>query len=227
MMHKTMHLIHFRYIIVTLLFLINTSFAQKFSAGMLGGSNGGPGMQLQTNVEQLAKGFPFILRFGIAYTDKEPGNASAARKIFINNATNGIPEKKGRTIDARLDFMYNVNWFSWNRLYFVAGPRVTWFKGNFKYVGGNEDFDVKSKQWGLGVGLEKFYNMSPKIDLILCAGFDYYAKSTLQGHDTSYSPDGETVNGREDYQFEDADKAINQPYVVPRAMIGVNYRFGK
>ena len=80
-MHKTKHLIHYRYIFVTLLFLINTSFAQKFSAGMLGGSNGGPGMQLQTSVEQLAKGFPFILRFGFAYTGKEPGNAAAARKI--------------------------------------------------------------------------------------------------------------------------------------------------
>lgn len=227
MMHKLKQMNHYRYIIVTLLFLINTAFAQHFSAGMQGGMNGGPGMQFQAGVEQLAKGFPFILRFGFGYTGKEPGNAAAARKIFINNATNGIPEKKGQTIDLRMDFLYNVNWFNWSRLYFVAGPRVTWFKGNFKYIGGNEDFDVKSKQWGLGLGLEKFYAMSPQIDLALGAGFDFYSKSTLQGHDTSYSPDGETVNGREDYEFEDADHAINQPFFVPRAMIGLNYRFGR
>ena len=226
-MHKISHMFQLRYIIVTLVFLIHTSFAQNLSTGMQAGANGGPGMQFQTGVEKIAKGFPFILRIGIGYTGKEPGNAADARKIFINNATNGIPEKKGRTLDARLDFLYPVNWFSWNHLYFVAGPRLSWFKGNFKYIGGNEDFDVKSKQWGLGIGLEKLYAMSPKIDLVLGVGFDYYKKSTLQGHDTSYSPDGETVNGREDYEFEDADKAIHQPYVIPRAMIGVNYRFGK
>jgi hypothetical protein len=28
------------------------------------------------------------------------------------------------------------------------------FKGNVKYLGGNEEFDGKSHQWGIGFGIE-------------------------------------------------------------------------
>jgi len=225
-MHKTPKSIPIHYILVILLCLVDTGFSQKIIAGFVGGANGGPGFTLQAGIEEPAKGFPFMLRLGLGYTSKEPGNAADARKIFINNATNGIPEKKGRTLDARLDFLYRVVWFSWQRFYLSGGPRFSHFKANFKYIGGNEDFDVRSKQWGLGLGLEKYYAVNPQIDLTLAIGVDYFAKTTLQGHDTSYSPDGETVNGREDFTFKDADKAINQPFFVPRVLIGVTYNFG-
>jgi hypothetical protein len=208
-----------------LLFISKTSHGQIFCAGVLGGTNGGPGFQIQGSVAELAQGFPFILKFAINYASLNPGYPAGARKIFINDATNGIPEKSGRTWDYRLDFLYKVDWFSWQRFYFYGGPRLTYFKGNFKYVGGNEDFDIKSQQWGLGVGLEKYYPMSAKIDLLLTGGLDYYKNNTLTGHDTSYSPNGEDVNGRKDYTFKDADKAINQPRFVPRLLIGVNYKF--
>ena len=213
------------YIFVFALFLNSTTFSQSFSGGVLAGTNGGPGVQFQGGIKDLAKGFPFILRFGIGYTSTDPGNAAGARKIFINNATNGVPEKKGRIWDFRLDFLYKVNWFSWQRFYLYGGPRLSHFTGNFNFVGGNEDFDIRSKQWGIGLGLEKFFPMSSKLDLVITAGLDYYKKDTLQGHDTSYSPDGETVNRREDFTYDDADEAINQPGFVPRVMIGVNYNF--
>ncbi len=209
-----------------LLFFSKTTFSQKLSAGILGGTNGGPGFQLQGSVSELAEGFPFILKCAVNYASVDPGSPADARKIFINNATNGIPEEKGRTWDYRLDFLYRVNWFSWQRFYMVAGPRLSYFKGNFKYVGGNEDFDIKSKHWGIGIGLEKYYSMSSKLDLVFSGGFDYYKNSTLTGHDTSYSPDDDPVNGRDDYTFEDADKAINQPQFVPRMLIGLTYNFG-
>jgi len=45
----------------------------------------------------------------------------------------------------------------------------------------------------------------------------------MHGHDTTYYSDGETVNGREDYTYDDADEAINQPKVVPNISIGINY----
>lgn len=210
---------------VAIMFLSKTGFSQKFSAGAMGGTNGGPAVQFQGNVAELAQGFPFIVKLAVNYATMDPGDPAKARKIFINDATNGIPEKKGRTWDFRLDFLYKVNWFSWQRFYFYGGPRLTYFKGNFKYVGGNEDFDIKSRQWGIGVGLEKFYPMSRKVDLLVTGGLDYYKNSTLTGHDTSYSPNGEEVNGRKDYSFDDANKAINQPSVVPRIMIGFNYNF--
>ncbi|MBN1561474.1 hypothetical protein JW998_14580 [candidate division KSB1 bacterium] len=215
----------FAYIIVLLLFMMNTGYPQNFSAGLLAGSSGGPAIQVQGSVQELAQGFPFILKFAINYATLDPGDPIKVRKIFINDATNGVPEKNGQVWDFRLDFLYQMNWFSWQRFYFYGGTRLSYFKGNFKYIGGNEDFDIKSKQWGLGVGLEKFYPMSDKIDLVLTAGLDYYKESTLTGHDTSYSPNGENVNGRKEYTYADADKAVRQPEFVPRALIGVNYNF--
>ena len=35
--------------------------------------------------------------------------------------------------------------------YVFAGPRYGSFTGNFKFIGGNEDFDVTSSHWGLAV----------------------------------------------------------------------------
>jgi hypothetical protein len=61
--------------------------------------------------------------------------------------------------------------------------------------------------------------------LIFSFGYDYFFISTLYGHDTSYSPDGENVNGREDFTFQDADNAINQPKHNVKAMIGLSYNF--
>jgi len=65
------------------------------------------------------------------------------------------------------------------------------------------------------------------MDLVLTTGVDYFSKNILNGHDTSYSPNGETVNGRNDYTFKEADKAINQPELVPKFMLGMTYHFGR
>ena len=157
----------------------------------------------------------------------DPGSPEDARRIFINDATNSTPEEKGRIWDLQLDFLYRINWFSWQRTYILLGPRLAHFTGNFKFVGGNEDFDVRSKQWGWGIGFEKYYGISDKMDLVFTTGVDYFSKSILNGHDTSYSPNGETVNGRNDYTFKDADKAINQPEFVPKFMLGMSYHFGR
>jgi hypothetical protein len=92
----------------------------------------------------------------------------------------------------------------------LFGPRYDRYKGDFRYVGGNEDLDVTSAQWRLGVGLESSFSMSRKLSLRLLAGLDHLFKSDLKRHDTSYSPEGEDVNPREDYSFINADKAINQ-----------------
>jgi hypothetical protein len=39
----------------------------------------------------------------LAYTNMNPGNPADARKIFINDATNGDPEKSGWMWDVRFD----------------------------------------------------------------------------------------------------------------------------
>ena len=53
----------------------------------------------------------------------------------------------------------------------------------------------------------------------------------LNGHDTSYSPDGDHVNPRRDnenndepFTYKDADRAIAQPQVMPYALAGLRFR---
>lgn len=197
-----------------------------FSAGILAGYNAGTGIQFNGRLSDFAAGFPLGVKLGVGYATGEPGKATDARRIFINNATNGVPEESAHSWDFRLDFEYPVKLFHLKRAYLVGGPRYTRFLANFKFVGGNEDFDVKTNTWGVGVGLETMFAISSRVDLVFNGGYDYFPKATLTGHDTSYSPDGDDVNPREDYTYSDADKAINQPKHEFRLLAGFSYNFG-
>jgi len=200
--------------------------ATKISAGILTGYNRGYGVQ--GNLTLHNKQLPFELRVGVGYTLLNPGRAMDARRIFINNNTNGTPEKSGRSIDYRFDFLFPKSIFGLKHSYLIVGPRGSSFKGNFAYIGGNEDFDIVSQQWGAGVGIESHFNMSRNLNLVIAAGLDYYLPSTLHGHDTSYSPDNDNVNTRDDnenddvpFTYKEANKAIYQPALMPFAMIGL------
>jgi hypothetical protein len=63
------------------------------------------------------------------------------------------------------------------------------------------------------------------LDLVFSLGYDYFFTSSLNGHDTSYSPDNENVNDRQGFTFQDADDAINQPKHNLKAMVGLSYNF--
>ncbi len=202
----------------------------KVSAGILTGYNRGYAIQGNFTLHRSASQLPFDLRVGVGYTFLNPGKAMDARRIFINNNTNGTPEKSGRSIDYRLDFMFPKSLFGLKNSFIVLGPRGSSFKGNFQYIGGNEDFDVVSNQWGLGGGLESHFSMAQKLTLVIAVGLDYYLPSTLHGHDTSYSPDGDNVNSRNDnenndtpFTYKDANEAIYQPAFMPYALIGVTF----
>lgn len=67
--------------------------------------------------------------------------------------------------------------------------------------------------------------------MLVAVGLDYFFNSTLTGHDTSYSPDNDNVNARDDnandnieFTYKDADKAIKQPNFMPRVLIGLVYK---
>lgn len=197
----------------------------RFTAGIDAGYSSGFHVQLSGMVSDFARDFPLSARMSIGYSKVEPGDAAAARRIFINNATNGIPEEKGSQWEYRLDLLYPVRVLSIKRSYFYLGPRFVKFRGNFKFIGGNEDFDVVNNKWGFGTGLEGHFPMGESVDLILSGGVDYYPGGKLSGHDTSYSSNEEAVNPREEYTYEDADEAINQPKLEPRIIIGFGYRF--
>lgn len=215
-------------LVVLLIFSSNSALADqdpKFAAGLNFGYYDGYSFQGTFMVADFARNFPLAAEFGVGYSGVEPGSAPEARRIFINDATNGIPEKSGRVWDFRLDLMYPAKILSIERAFLFAGPRHTRFTGNFKYIGGNEDFDVRSEQWGLGAGVRTYFAMGTRVDLVLTAGFDYFFESTLTGHDTSYSPDGEHINPRRDYGWDEADGAIEQPGFEPRLLAGFSYRF--
>ena len=202
-------------------------FKQKTDFQFTAGINRGFGLGANLILHDLSQEFPFDIRVGLGYTWLQPGSSTKARKIFINNATNGVPEDKGHSMDVRLDFMKPMTLLGNSNSYWFIGPRYSKFKGNFKYVGGNEDFDITSSQYGLGGGFESHYKISEGLQLILTGGLDYFFAAKLQGHDTSYYPDNDNVNARTNnendtnFKYKDADKAIDQPQFMPRFMVGI------
>lgn len=203
--------------------------AAEYTADLQLGYGRGFGFLVGSTVSEFAEGFPFDLRYGLGYTDLDPGDPRAARRIFINDGTNGTPSESGRAWDLRFDLVYDLELFQKSETYAFAGPRYSSFTGSFRYVGGNEEFDVTSRQWGIGGGVESHHRLlaSRQVDLVVSAMLDYYFESPLSGHDTTYDPGGGDVNARRDYTFRDADGAIQQPKLVPRLMVGISRKFGK
>lgn len=202
----------------------------KYNGGLSLGYNRGFGIQTSLSAFNFSPGFRAKLRLGIGMTFLNPGSAAEARRIFINNATNGVPEKNGRSLDVRFDFMFPRTYFGNSNSFLVMGPRYSTFRGHFNYVDGNEVFDVISRQWGAGLGFEHQFKMTEKLTLSLAYGLDFYVPSTLTGHDTSYSPNNENVNPENDnqhddvpFKYKDANKAIMQPQFMPRMLLGLNF----
>ena len=198
-------------------------YKPKFFGGVSLGYYGGFGIQGNVTVSHFVREIPLSLRLGIGYTSTDPGNPADARKIFINDATNGVPEKSGEVWDLRADFIVPVRLFTNSSIY--AGVRYSMFTADFRFIDGNEFFTISSNAFGLGGGLETQFSLSSNLFLMFSAGADYYFSTKLSGHDTEYNSDGVNVNPRRDYTFDDADNAINQPKLQPRVMIGINYGF--
>jgi hypothetical protein len=195
------------------------------TGGVSAGYTGGFGVQGNIMISNFAQDFPFSARFSVGYSSLDPGNPADARRIFINDATNGVPEKSGTDWNFRMDFLYNLPLLSMKRFYVFTGIRYSAFSAEFNFIDGNEFFHINSNQWGMGLGGESYFMLIPGFDLVFSLGADYYFNSTLEGHDTSYSPDGQDINSRHGYTYYDADKAINQPKFVIRGLVGFNYRF--
>lgn len=192
------------------------------SLGGFAGYQRGLSFQFWGTAEGFAAGFPVQVRLRLGRTGVDAGNAGDARRVFINDATNGTPKESGRTWDIGLDGLYPVGL----RTTVFGGLRYARFKANFKFVGGNEDFDVTSSHWGLAAGAEASYPMGRRTALIFTGGLEYFFSSRLTGHDTSYSPDGDNVNPRQDFTYIDADQAVGQPTWRPMLLLGVRYRLG-
>jgi hypothetical protein len=67
----------------------------QFAAGGQLGYTAGLGIRAHLAAASFAQGFPLQARLGLSYAATAPGHALDARRIFINNATNGTPEQSG------------------------------------------------------------------------------------------------------------------------------------
>jgi len=198
--------------------------AGEFAAGLHAGYNAGVGFQGSGTFLNFTRDVPLSARFTLGYHWTSAGDPYAARRIFINNNTNGSPEKSANLWMMRFDLLFPVFDLGSQKMYFFGGARHGRYTANFNYVGGNENFDVKSNPWGLGLGFETWFAIGETTDFVAQLGVDYFGKSALQGHDTTYMPSGDDVNPREDYTYEDADAAIDQPGWEMLVMIGIRVR---
>jgi len=200
--------------------------AAETSLGAGLGATAGFGVQLDLTFEHFTRDLPLSLRLSGAYSGRNPGDAWDARRVFINDNTNGTPEEKGRTWQVRLDLLFHLTRIGPVPVHLGVGARRASFTGTFDFVGGNEKFDVKSDPWGAGVLLEAPLAISDRVDFALQLGVDHYFDAKLEGHDTIYAPDGDHVNDREDYGYEDADDAVDQPGWEVLGLVGVRIRLG-
>lgn len=197
----------------------------RFLVGLMVGYNSGGGVDATITPLHLFGGSPLRARAGIRYASVNAGDAALARHVFINDNTNGTPEESGHTLGLKLDLLVPVNLLSAGRTRAFGGFRYTQFVGDYRYVGGNEDFEIRSHHWGLGGGLETAYPVSSRVAMTLTAGVDYFFPSRLYGHDTAYSPDGTSENPKAGYNYADADRAVGQPKLSPIMMAGMQIGF--
>jgi hypothetical protein len=104
-------------VVAILLAGTTSSFGADFSTGVQFGCVGAPGAQVYVQASDFASDLPIDLRLGLEYASPEPGSPTDARRIFINNATNGVVQESGNTWGYRLDLAYQFPFEPIPRLY--------------------------------------------------------------------------------------------------------------
>jgi hypothetical protein len=201
--------------------------AMQTATGLSVGLNGGLGAEGSITAYDFAQGFPFSARFGVSLLSVDAGDAILARQVFVNNATNGSPEKAAHRWDMRVDLRHQIRGGRFHGAWGYFGPRLSLFRATYNYAGGNETFDAITNQWGFGAGIETLYPMGSAVDLAISAGLDGYANADIIGHDSTYSPSNANVNPKETFGYADANQAVNQPRLSPRFMVGITRSLGR
>lgn len=199
--------------------------AGPFYGGLNVGYTGGLGIQATGSFMDFTRDLPLSARFTLGYNAASAGDPLDARRVFINDNTNGDPEKSASTWQFRFDLMFPTFTVGPQTLYLFAGPRYASYTANYDFIGGNEVFDIGSNVWGAGLGFESWFAVGEGSDFVLQLGLDWYAEADISGHDTTYRPTGDHVNPRNDYEYADADEAIEQPSLEVLGMMGMRFRF--
>lgn len=203
------------------------NMSQSIELGYLGDIGG----SFKFRLGDLSEALPFYIDFGIGYIYQfDSGNATDARRIFINDNTGGVIEKHGESFVFSIDVGYPFE--IGNKGIAISpylGPRYNRYKAYYAFIGNNEAFNVMSNQWGLGAGLRVQIPISNKGDFFfLNGGAEYYFKAPLLSHGTYYyNPDGiddrPRTSGTTTFTYDDADAAVNQPRFRPIITLGVLY----
>jgi hypothetical protein len=195
---------------------------QSYSSGYYGDVSGSLGF----GIRDLVPSFPIGVRMLATIAHQfDSGDATSARKIFINDNEGGTVEKWGINHLLLLDLTYRVAGKKDFSLYGFAGPRMSFYGAHFGFIGNNEVFTVRSDAFGAGGGMQVMLRTGPRLAAVLSAGADYYFPSKLYAHGTFYyTPDGVDQVPRNDYTYEDADAAVNQPRLVPVVTLGFEYQ---
>jgi hypothetical protein len=211
---------------LSLLVILAGTASAHTTAGLGAGATAGFGAQADLTFHHFTRDLPLALRFAVAYSGGDAGIPMVARHVFINNNTNGTPTEDGHSWQLRLDLTHPIAHIGAAPVNLGFGVRKAFFTGTFDFVGGNENFDVTGRPWGVGLVLDTAFAMGNRVDFTVGLGADYYFDSTLEGHDTSYSPDNDNVNPHEDYDWNSADDAINQPSLEIVGLVGLRWRLG-
>nr|MEE4269669.1 hypothetical protein [Candidatus Krumholzibacteria bacterium] len=198
--------------------------AGEFVGGINLGAEAGFGGHVHGTFRNFTQDLPLSARFTAGYHKASAGDPFAARRVFINNNTNGTPEDSAKYLQARFDLVFPVFKVGPQQIFLFGGPRVAKYSAEFVYVGGNEDFEVKTSPWGIGMGLETAFAVNDRTDFLIQVGLDHFSKSDLEGHDTIYTADGDYINPREDYTWDSANDAVDQPETEVLVMVGMQIK---
>lgn len=198
---------------------------------LMGGYYNGASLAGALGINDVFEKVPVGFEIGLGYSWTSAGDAILARKVWINQDTNGDndAQSSGGVLDFNMNFTYPLPTMVGPVKFLVyAGPRIAHYDVRFEYVGGNEDFDVVSWVYGLGGGLRASMPLGKKVDAIAQLGVDYYPRSGIYGHDATYYPDNSNINARTDgngytYTYQDAVNATTVPHIRPRIMVGVQF----
>lgn len=200
------------------------SQAGELAAGVALGAESGFGAHAQGILRDFTRDVPLSARLTLGYHRAAAGDPLAARRIFINDNTNGTPEDSARYFQVRFDLMYPVWQLGGQPVYLFGGARLARYRAEFVYVGGNEDFEVTTDPWGVGLGLETVFAVNDRSDFLIQVGIDHFLAADLSGHDTTYAPDGVNINPRDGYDYDLADEAVDQPRTELLVMAGLQIR---
>ena len=165
------------------------------------GYTGGFGINLYGTISEFSYDTPLSVRFGGGYNIREAGNPWDARKIFINDNTNGDPAESAHSFDLRLDFAYPVNLFSIRKSLLKLDQDILCIHPHLNLLAAMNFLILQLHNSDLVQDLETYFGISPNLSLVFSGGFDYYFDAQIGGHDSAYNPDGTDVSGREDYTY--------------------------